>query len=518
MGIKQLSSLLKKVTPASLDEWHSVDDYRGKTLAIDASPCLYQCLTTSPNVGEENDTSHVSGLLRRTVRLLELGIKPVFVFDGEAPNLKQRTLSKRTELRAKSQEQLEQARLAGDTQAVRKLAARLVKTTQRHNDDIIELLQLMGLPAVQAPSEAECLCSKLASSGRVDAVATEDYDALVFGAPKFLRFLHQGANRAGAPAIQEISLDKVLTGLGVTQPEFVDLCILAGCDYLDTISGIAVHTAYQQIKKHHSIEEVVKNLDAKKNKVPEQFDYQTVRAWFIDPNVGDVHAIPLEHKPVQDEKLRALLLEKHKLDTYTVDEQLRRLDVALGRDKTKQAQAPAAASEQKVVSQSDGDRCSQGPQVLQQIFAGPAALQSAPTPSRSASSMPPRSSSVFAGTSCAKGSSRGSAPLTTAKFGGHAVTPQSQNVLQKLFAKRKAEIEEEDESAKRRRLAKETLFKQFGPGVEVPATASLEELESFVAATTGSSDESSSPEKEARNVSETGNSSAGQGVVQIQRA
>ena len=325
MGIKQLGKFLKTNAPLAMNSHHCASDYKDKTVAIDASPCLYQCMTAMGDTpigvtpGSEEDTSHILGFLRRTVRLLELGIKPIFVFDGEAPEMKKsHVLTKREKLRAKSREQLEEAKASGDGEAVKRHSARLIKTTQRHNDEVMELLGLMGVPAVQAPGEAECLAAALASFGQADAAATEDMDALVFGAPKLLRNLHRAAASHQIPLVQEISLQVVLGALEFSQAEFVDFCILAGCDYLGTIAKVGIMTGHQLVKKHRRIEAILENIDRKKHSVPEGWDFESARKCFEPPDMNLIGAEQLKPAAPDAENLRSLLVGKYSRNTSTV--------------------------------------------------------------------------------------------------------------------------------------------------------------------------------------------------------
>eukprot|EP00435_Cladocopium_sp_Y103_P027641 s1995_g6.t2 len=94
--------------------------------------------------------------------------------------------------------------------------------------------QLKGVQEVQAT------WARLLRSWRTGSwyslVQRQDFDALVFGAPKLLRNLHHGSASPQLPLVQEIRLPEILTQLHFSQLEFVDFCILAGCDYLPTIS------------------------------------------------------------------------------------------------------------------------------------------------------------------------------------------------------------------------------------------------------------------------------------------
>lgn len=333
MGIKQLGKFLKSTAPSVMDSHHCASEYKDMTVAIDASPCLYQCMTAMGDTplgvtpGSEADTSHVLGFLRRTVRLLELGIRPIFVFDGEAPEMKKsHALTYREKLRARSREQLEEAKATGDEEAVRRHAARLVKTTQKHNDDVMELLKFMGVPGFQADGEAERTCAGLAALGHADAAATEDMDALVFGAPKLLRNIHRATAQHQIPLVQEINLRLVLEGLSFNcQAEFVDFCILAGCDYLDTIPKIGIATAHQLVKKHRSIEVILQKLDRAKHTVPAVWDFKAARNCFCLPEASSLEALELKARMPDAGGLRSFLLEKHSLHAGTVDEFMRRL-------------------------------------------------------------------------------------------------------------------------------------------------------------------------------------------------
>ena len=123
-------------------------------------------------------------------------------------------------------------------------------------EDAKTMLRLLGLPVIEAPCEAEAQCAALCKNGKVYATATEDMDALTFGTLNLLR----GFNSKKEP-ITEINYDKMLEGLEMSQSEFVDMCILCGCDYCDTIDGVGPITAFKLIKEHKTIEEVIKHLE-----------------------------------------------------------------------------------------------------------------------------------------------------------------------------------------------------------------------------------------------------------------
>lgn len=69
--------------------------------------------------------------------------------------------------------------------------------------------------------------------------------------------------------------------------QFVDLCILLGCDYCETIRGIGPKRALELITQYKSIEEVLKNIDKSKYIVPEDWNFEQARQLFMQPEVTD---------------------------------------------------------------------------------------------------------------------------------------------------------------------------------------------------------------------------------------
>nr|CAD7570721.1 unnamed protein product [Timema californicum] len=245
--------------------------------------------------------SHLMGTLYRTIRLIENGIKPLYVFDGKPPQLKSGELAKRAERREEAQKSLEKAEEAGDSEQVDKFNRRLVKVTKHHADECKELLKLMGVPYIEAPCEAEAQCAALVKSGKVFATATEDMDALTFGTNVLLR--HMTFSEARKMPIQEFHLDRVLEGLQLNQNEFIDFCILLGCDYCDSIRGIGPKKAMDLIKQHRNLETILERLDTKKYPPPENWLYKEARKLFLEPDIADPETIELKWTNPDEEGL-----------------------------------------------------------------------------------------------------------------------------------------------------------------------------------------------------------------------
>lgn len=160
---------------------------------------------------------------------------------------------------------------------------------------------------MQAPCEAEAQCAALVKAGKVFATATEDMDALTFGCNVLLRRLT--FSEARKLPVQEIHFDKVLAGLELNHNEvcisivliynwfinfskvtynlqFIDLCIMLGCDYTNSIKGVGPKRAIELIKNHRSLEKIVESIDTKKYSIPEDWNYKDARFLFQEPEVS----------------------------------------------------------------------------------------------------------------------------------------------------------------------------------------------------------------------------------------
>ena len=230
-------------------------------------------------------TSHIQGMFNRTIRFMTEGIRPVFVFDGKPPSFKSGELLKRREKRAKAEAALKTAEEEGNVEEQDKQSKRLVRAGHKENQDCQKLLELMGIPVVKAPCEAEAQAAALAKAGLVYATGTEDMDALTFATPVLLRKM-TFANASKA-TVQQMDYEKALAGLELTHDQFVDLCIMLGCDYCDTIRGVGPKTALKLIRQHGNIETVLKHLDRKKFAVPESWIPNEKAGKDDDASTGD---------------------------------------------------------------------------------------------------------------------------------------------------------------------------------------------------------------------------------------
>lgn len=341
MGIKGLMKFLQDAAPKAVREMHGPEAYTGRVIAIDASMCLYQFLImireshsgAYANLmnSEGQVTSHIVGFLSRTIRLMEAGIKPVYVFDGAPPELKLKELEARRSRRADAEHALEEALEAGDEEKVLQKTKMTVKVTPEQTNQTKKLLRLMGVPIVEAPSEAEATCAGLCKAGKVHAAATEDADCLTFGTRLLIRNLL--AAEAQKKQIYEVNLAVALEQLDITMDQFIDFCILCGCDYTESLKGIGPQTAIRLVLQHGSLEKILETLDTTKTPLPANFRYQAAREFFrecesVDPNTE------LKWSEPNLEGLKKFLVEENSFSEERVMRFFDRLKAA--KSKTKQ--------------------------------------------------------------------------------------------------------------------------------------------------------------------------------------
>ena len=273
-----------------------LDDLRDKIVAVDGNGELYQFLALirlrdgSP-LADSNGrvTSHLSGLFYRTTRLIaDHGLRLVFVFDGPPPFQKLAELQRRRDVKAKFETQRTDALLRGDLGAAYAKATMTSRLTRDMVGEAKELLRLLGVPTVQAPSEGEAQAAHLARSGRAFTAVSKDYDTLLSGAPRLMRFMSiagreflpgQGKFRALVPEM--IDLEAQLARWRITREGLVDLALLVGTDFNDGVRGIGPKKALKLVQQHGRIEHMPAEIRDAVGEV------EVIRDLYLVPDVTD---------------------------------------------------------------------------------------------------------------------------------------------------------------------------------------------------------------------------------------
>jgi flap endonuclease-1 len=261
----------------------SFDEVAGSVVAVDAHNWLYRYLTTTVKwtsddaytTADGTEVANLVGVVQGLPKFFEHDLTPVFVFDGAVVDLKDEEVAARREQRERYEEQLAEARERGDDIAT----ARLESRTQRLTDTIVEttreLLSLLDVPVVDAPAEGEAQAAHMARHGDVDYAGTEDYDALLFGAPFTLRQL----TSKGDPELMDF--EATLAAHDLTWEQLVDVAILCGTDFNEGVAGVGPKTAVDLLYDHGDIWTV---FEAEGYQI-EHTD--RIRQLFLDPAVED---------------------------------------------------------------------------------------------------------------------------------------------------------------------------------------------------------------------------------------
>ena len=265
MGIKGLTQLIKLNSPDAI-ETINLHKLSGKTIAIDASLFMYKMLINVRKSDQSYFTSkegkivsHITGIFYKTTNYLAVNITPIYVFDGKPPENKCDVLKNRNDKVANAKAAMENTELTEEQK--NNLEKQTVRLKKQHVDDIKQLLDLMGVSYVQADGEAEAYASEMCRKGMVDYVVTEDMDTLAFGCPRMIRTcLDKSIKRSDV--ISVITLDTVLEGFSMNYTEFIDMCILCGCDYCENLPRVGNKTAFNHIKKFKTIESLLPKIKA----------------------------------------------------------------------------------------------------------------------------------------------------------------------------------------------------------------------------------------------------------------
>lgn len=263
MGIKSFRTLLSRCPNAVYTV--PLKAFSGETLAIDANNVVCAKFKTSVSrylnsfndVDQEIDRDEIlsmtiKAMVSYALTFLELKITPIFVFDGKPPDAKRATQDKRVASRKKTVDDMKGMAAeiragAGDLYKYKRKIVSSMHPKSSENTTIRNVLESLGIPTVQAIGEAERLCAALSREGHCTAVVSEDSDTLAFAATTLIKNISRGQATC-------VSLSTLLQELGVTFPQFVDICIIAGCDYNSNIPGIGVCSGHELIKSYGRIE------------------------------------------------------------------------------------------------------------------------------------------------------------------------------------------------------------------------------------------------------------------------
>ncbi len=286
----------------------SLKDLEGRTVAIDAYNTIYQFLSGirqrdgSPLMDQNgNVTSHLSGILYRTASIVDKGIKPIYVFDGDSAEHKAKTLEQRKAIKEEAMEKWEEAKAAGNIEEARKFAIRTSRMSPYILESSKKLLDYMGIPYVQAKGEGEAQGAYMVEQGDAWAVASQDYDCLLFGAPRIIRNLTLSG---GLSNLEYLELQKVLEDIDLTREQLIDVALMVGTDFNEGIHGIGAKTGLKLIRNNSLEDILVQKGITEVNVEPDE-----LRDIFLNHEVNTDYKI--KFKSAKKDQLVEFMCEEH---------------------------------------------------------------------------------------------------------------------------------------------------------------------------------------------------------------
>ena len=320
MGIKNLLKFLNTNYPELVKKINT-NNFQGKRIAIDASILLYQVIIAIRNSGADmintkgEISSHILGLFNKTIILLKMNIIPIYVFDGKPPDFKSKVIKERKEIKQKAFSKLEEDLSEEDRI---KYFKRTVSISRKQIVECMELLDLMGIPYIEAPEEADSQCAQLVKEGLVDGVLTEDMDILTFGANTIYKNLTSYKKEQ-----LQVNLPDILEKLNLTYEQFVELCILFGCDYNERMKDITPETIYLNYSKYKNMNDTCNALN--RSLSPDELNnYYSYKNYFINPPVHNITSI--ECKKPNIPELDKLLVHRYGLIRTKIYSKLKLLE------------------------------------------------------------------------------------------------------------------------------------------------------------------------------------------------
>ena len=315
----------------------AIEDLKGKVLAVDSYNVLYQFLTTirarDGTVlmdSKGNVTSHLVGLFNRTTKLMSEGLKLAFVFDGKPPKLKEKEKERRANLKLEAAKEYEKAKAEEDIEGMKKYAARTSKLDKNMVEEAKKLIEALGLPIIQAPSEGEAQAAYMAKNNMAYAVVSQDFDSLLSGASKLVRNLSIAGKRKKANQLdyetvkpEIIDLAENLNNLGIDNDQLIALGMLIGTDYnIGGIKGIGPKTALKLVKEYG------KDFNSlfKKAEWGKFFKEEWIEVFNLIRNMEVTDNFELEWKQLDNDKIVKLLVEKHDFSEERVNSSLEKLE------------------------------------------------------------------------------------------------------------------------------------------------------------------------------------------------
>ncbi len=315
------------------------EDFRDRVVALDGYNILHQFLSsirqrdgTPLKDAQGRITSHLSGLLYRTANLVAAKIRPVYVFDGAPHLLKARTIQQRRERKEQAERDWQDALKKGDLEKAKSKAQQTSRVTSEIIEQSKQLLDALGIPYIQAPSEGEAQASYMVQNGDAYAVGSQDFDCLLFGAPVLVRNLTSSEKRKlpnkqaySVVHPERIRLNPGLQKLGITREQLIDIAILVGTDFNGGVKGFGPKKSLKLLKEKGTLEDAFDTFQDSELKLRSD-EIATVRKIFLEPAV--THDYVLQWSKSDSSAVIRLLCDEHQFSRKRVEPILENFSVS----------------------------------------------------------------------------------------------------------------------------------------------------------------------------------------------
>ncbi|ENN81118.1 hypothetical protein YQE_02486, partial [Dendroctonus ponderosae] len=244
MGITGLLPYLANATKPC-----HVSEFRGGTVAVDSYCLLHKGANACAEqlARGEDSQMYVTYCLKYVKMFLSYNIHPIMVFDGRNLPAKAETEAKRRESRRKAKQRAAELLNLGKTEEARTYLKQCIDITPRMAHNLIIECRKMNVDCIVAPYESDAQLAFFNIKGVAECVITEDSDLLLFGCKKVLYKLDlSGAGRL-------VESEKICSAMKMRPDQFTFdkfryMCILSGCDYANSLSGIGLKKAEKFLK------------------------------------------------------------------------------------------------------------------------------------------------------------------------------------------------------------------------------------------------------------------------------
>lgn len=304
MGIQGLLPLLKSIMVPI-----HIKDLEGCSVAVDTYSWLHKgALSCCRELCKSEPTSrHVDYCMHRVNLLRHYGVKPILVFDGGHLPMKNEQEIKRARSRKENLARAIEHESCGNTSAAYECYQKAVDISPTIAYELIQVLKQENIPYVVAPYEADAQMTFLALNKHVDAVITEDSDLIPFGCPRIIYKMDKYGQGVEFQ-YSRLQNTKELNLAGFTKQMILEMCILSGCDYLQSLPGMGLKKAHALIKKFKSHDKAIKHLKFSGVVVPPLYEDSFKKAILTflhqrvyDPKLEDiVHLSDLSDNSYED--------------------------------------------------------------------------------------------------------------------------------------------------------------------------------------------------------------------------